>query len=343
MLLLALALAAAPATTPATLKLGIAQPYGQTSATQAKAQLEPYLTKKLKTQVTVVVLPTYDELSAALATGTVDLAWITPVAYAQAVEQNGSVTALMRALRNVTSGDLSYRGVLIVKKGSPLKSVSALKGTKVAWVSKSSASGYVFPRQFLKSSGYDPATFFGGEALLGDHPSVCRAVLEGKADVGATFGSAHPDPGWHAPAPVPEVAPKQVEPEKSGGRGDGGAHPGGRDGGHAVASVPDAGPALPPVVLVADGCANAGGADAFDVVAQSGVIPSEALAARPNLRDDVKVDKVIQTFARMTDDADGKKLLKDVFAIDGWGIAVDGDYDTVNETLHPKSGKAKGK
>src|SRR5687767_14271129 len=76
--------------------MGISQPYGPEQAAKAKTLIEPYLSRELKTTVTVQVFPSYDELSAALAEGKVDLAWITPLAFVQASDKNADVTALSK-------------------------------------------------------------------------------------------------------------------------------------------------------------------------------------------------------------------------------------------------------
>lgn len=294
---LAVALAAdkpAPAAAPAAaaakpLSFGISQPYGPEQAQKAKALIEPYLSKQLSTTVTVTVFPSYDELSVALSDGKVDLAWITPLAFVQAADRNADVTALSKAMRQ-GGGGLFYRAVFIMKKGAAPSTLAELKGKKVAWVSKSSTSGYLFPRELLKKSGFDADTFFSGETMAGDHPGVCKAVKSGAADVGATFAA---DPGEGKPAR-------------------------------------------------ADGCADLGSPDDFKVVVATGPIPNEVLAVRPDFAFDRKrVNTIIQTFGRMVNNDDGKKLLKEAFRVDGWGIAVDGDFDPVIDLVRGKNKKAK--
>lgn len=266
------------------LTFGMGEPYGPEHSQKAKAALEPYLTKALGSAVTVQVFSSSDELKDALADGKIDFAWITPLAFVQAVQKNPDVTAVSKAMR-AGGGSLFYRSVFIMKKDATAASVMDLKGKKVAWVSKGSTSGYLFPRELVRQAGGDPATFFASETFAGDHPSVCKAVRDGAAEVGATFAT-------------------------------------------------DA------EVLKADGCTDAGPIDDFKVVASSGKIPNEVIALRPYFAEN-RVNDIMATFGRMTISPEGKTLLKDVFRADGWGAAVDGDFDPVLELFKMKDAKPK--
>ncbi len=261
------------------LKFGISPAYGADAAAKTKALIEPYLTKALGSQVTVVVLPGYEELSNALAKGEVDLAWITPLAFVRASQQNAYVQALSKAMR---SGDdsLSYRAVFFVKKDSGAKALGDLKGKKVAWVNKMSTSGYLFPRELLAKEGHDADKFFASETFAGDHPAACKAVREGKADVGATFAS-------------------------------------GAD------------------ALTANGCEDAGPIDDFKVVASTPNLPNEVIAASSDFPSP-RINDVLGAFGRMGKTDDGKKLLKEAFRCNGWGVAVEGDFAPVLDLLRAK-------
>jgi phosphonate transport system substrate-binding protein len=168
----------------APITLGIGKPNGDKLARKAKAELEPYLSKVMKRPVKVEILPDYDALSAALADGKVDIAWITPLAFVHAAQRRADVTAIAKAMR---AGKLFYRAAFVVRLDSPARSLADLAGKKVAYVSKSSSSGYLFPRALLSSQGKDPDRFFREAIFTGDHPGVCQAVRTGKAEVGATF------------------------------------------------------------------------------------------------------------------------------------------------------------
>lgn len=262
------------------LTFGISQPYGAEAAEKVPALVEPYLSKGFKGPVKVVRFDTSEELADALAAGKVDLAWIPPLAFVRAQQKNANVAALSKAMRQ---GSLFYRAVLFTKAGSPLTSLGSLKGKKVAFVSKSSTSGYLFAREVLTSAGEKPDGFFGDELFAGDHLAVCKAVREGKVDVGATFGNE-------------PAAGKEVE---------------------------------------ASGCIDSPPVSDFKVVASTGNVPNEVIAAR-DFFPPTRVNDVIATFGRMDGSPEGKKVLE-AFRADGWGVAVEGDFTQVLQLLKPKT------
>lgn len=265
----------------APLSLGIGKPNGDKLARKAKADLEPYLSRVLKRPVKVEILPDYDALSAALADGKVDIAWITPLAFVHAAQRRADVAAIAKALRG---GKLFYRAAFVVRSDSPVRSLADLAGKKVAYVSKSSSSGYLFPRAVLSSQGKDPDRFFREAIFTGDHPGVCQAVRTGKAEVGATFSDE----------PVKGKKPQ------------------------------------------VDGCADSPPMGDFRIVAASGPIPNDVIGARPEF-DDRLVTPVLGAFGGMARTDEGRRILKDVFHADAWGVAVDGDFKAIYEVMGVKS------
>lgn len=124
-----------------------------------------------------------EHLAAAFDGDEVDLVWSSP-----------TLALLSPALRDgvpvanaVRQGTAAYHGVLFVARTSTFPSVLALRGARAAWVSPSSAAGYLFPRIALASSGVELEGFFAEESFLGSHGAVAEAVACGDADVGATF------------------------------------------------------------------------------------------------------------------------------------------------------------
>jgi phosphate/phosphite/phosphonate ABC transporter binding protein len=265
----------------APITLGIGKPNGDKLAHKAKADLEPYLSKALKRPVTVEILPDYDALSTALADGKVDLAWITPLSFVHAAQRRADVTAIAKAMR---AGKLFYRAAFVVRSDSPLRTLADLAGKKVAYVSRSSSSGYLFPRALLTSQGKDPDRFFRETIFTGDHPGVCQAVRTGKANAGATFSD---------------------EPPKG-----------------KTAQV--------------DGCADSPPMSDFRIVASSGPIPNDVIAARPDF-DERLVTPVLGALGGMARTEEGRRVLKGVFHADAWGVAVEGDFKAIYEVMGVRS------
>jgi ABC-type phosphate/phosphonate transport system substrate-binding protein len=86
------------------------------------------------------------------------------------------------------AGTSGYQSVLVVRGTSRIHMLDGLRGASAAWVDPLSASGYVLPRIQLAALGIDPRDLFGEERFYGSHGAAVKAVLDGHADVAATFG-----------------------------------------------------------------------------------------------------------------------------------------------------------
>jgi len=190
---------------PAAITFGISAPYSQQSAEESGKALAGYLGSALKRTVTPKIFATYDELTAALAKGEIDLAWITPLSYVQA-SKDAQVTPVAKALRK----GMFYRAAIFVRANATAKELKDLKGQSIVWVEKSSGSGYLFPRGQILKSGLKLDGFFGEETFAGDHTAVCKAVLDGKAVAGATFAAESPASDSEAPSGCTETLGKEV-------------------------------------------------------------------------------------------------------------------------------------
>lgn len=133
------------------------------------------------------VFPDQEALALAVSKGEVDLALMGPLAYLR-VDPKAKAQLLFRTVRQ---GKSTYRSVLFAAPTSKITSLDALKKSKtplkVAWVETSSATGYVIPKALLLQAGINPAQAFEVQDFLGSHDAVCKAVLEGKYELGATF------------------------------------------------------------------------------------------------------------------------------------------------------------
>lgn len=134
-----------------------------------------------------------EALALALSKGEVDVALMGPLGYVR-LDPKVKTQLLFRTVRN---GKGTYRSVLFAPPSSKLTSLELLKKSKtplkVAWVETSSATGYVIAKATLLNAGINPAQAFEVQDFLGSHDAVCKAVLEGKYDVGATFSDNAPN------------------------------------------------------------------------------------------------------------------------------------------------------
>lgn len=182
------------------------------SEASTRAPLEA-LCQSLSERLGMVLYPqvvrSYGALSAQLAAGGVDIAWIPPLVAAEL--KRTSVVRLLATVRREGPG--VYHSVLFTRAASGVETLSDFQGHSMGWVDRSSAGGYVVPRLWLEHNGITPADCFSRETFLRTHPNVARAVLRGEVDIGATFAVLEPrsrrivDAGWFG---VEEASTAQV-------------------------------------------------------------------------------------------------------------------------------------
>lgn len=125
----------------------------------------------------------YADLLAELHWGTLHLAWLPPMIALRAVAR-GSALPVVAPVR----GDSAwYWSALFTRDDGAIRDIADLKHARVAWVDHMSSAGYLVIRASLRAQGVDLGTAFGAESFEGTHDAVTQAVLEGRADVGATF------------------------------------------------------------------------------------------------------------------------------------------------------------
>lgn len=165
---------------------------------EAKAKpLEKLLSDKLGIPVKVSVSTSYNTIIEAMASKQVDIGFLPPSAYVLAKEKNAA-EILLQAQRygikqptgeNTTELVNSYRAMIVVKKGSSIKSLADLKGKKIAWQDVTSSAGYIWPAAEMKKAGVDPEKDVQGIRVKG-HDKGVLAVLNGDVDAAAVFEDA---------------------------------------------------------------------------------------------------------------------------------------------------------
>lgn len=143
------------------------------------------LQRKTSVAIKPLVLRSYDKLLDGMQGGEVQVAWAPPLV---AIDLEREDAAKIR-LCSRRAGKADYSCALFVRKASGIESLADLKGKRAAWVAKESSAGYVVPRLKLLAEGLDPDTLFVEQTMRRTHEAVVRVVMNGEADVGATFAS----------------------------------------------------------------------------------------------------------------------------------------------------------
>jgi phosphate/phosphite/phosphonate ABC transporter binding protein len=128
----------------------------------------------------------YGDLRTQIENGQVDIGSFSPFAYVDA-QRGGKIRIIAQS---ILDGAATYRGLIVARKDSGIKSIADLEGKRFAFVDPKSASGYVYPRAMLIEKGVNPERYFKETIFAGSHDNVIAAVLDGRVDAGAIYDGA---------------------------------------------------------------------------------------------------------------------------------------------------------
>jgi phosphonate transport system substrate-binding protein len=148
--------------------------------------MREYLSKELGVSVKWREATDYAGVIEALKAKKIELAWFGPASFARAwIVTKGKAVPLAAEVDR--DGGLGYYGVIIVKTGSPYKTLDDLKGKNFGFADPNSTSGHQAPRFFLTEQGYNPDEFFGKTAFSGSHENSVKMLYDGQFDAVATW------------------------------------------------------------------------------------------------------------------------------------------------------------
>ena len=146
-----------------------------------------YLAEKIGVKaVRLQTAPDYSSILKKLVAGEIDIAWMASMSAVEA-RNNPEVEMLCKPVRY---GTTSYRGIVLARQDSGIRTLKDLKNKKFAWVDKESASAYLFPKAMMLEANIDPDRDFAEVDTLGKHDNVVYNVLLGKYDAGACYDDA---------------------------------------------------------------------------------------------------------------------------------------------------------
>jgi len=140
--------------------------------------------------VKLMMAADYAGVIQAFAARQVELAYMSPAAYASAwMQSDGDVVPVLTTEEK--DGTTYYVAVLYTRVDSGIASLEQMRGKSLAWADPNSASGYLIPRAEFRAGGIDPEAgkYFSRTGFAGGHEQAVVAVLNRQYDAGVTWTS----------------------------------------------------------------------------------------------------------------------------------------------------------
>lgn len=182
------------------------QPYLPAAELELRfSPLVDYLSAVLGRPVELRIALSYAQHLNWLSRDAVDFSFVGPASYIDLVRRYGERPLLGRL---EIAGQPSFEGTIFVRTDSPLRSLTELRGSLMAFGDEYSTMGYLVPRELMGQAGvtlYDLA----GYRFLGNQRNVALGVLAGDYQAGAARSdifAAYQSRGLRALAASPRVS-----------------------------------------------------------------------------------------------------------------------------------------
>ncbi len=137
--------------------------------------LTEYLSQALGTPVVLTLSPNMPDAIKNVATGAVDISYLTPVAYLEAHKRS----KVRLVAKTVTKGKSSFKLMIVVRDNSPIKTVADLKGKSFAFGDQAA----ILQRAVVVGAGM-PLEQLGDYKFIGHYDNIARGVHSGDFDAG---------------------------------------------------------------------------------------------------------------------------------------------------------------
>lgn len=144
--------------------------------------LASYLSEKAGVKIRLTILSRYGDVVERFALRGMDGAFLNSLGAAMAITKLGVEPVARRVNLDGTS---TIHGYIFVRTDSNINSVKDMKGKRIAFVDRATASGYLFAIAFLRENGIsDIDKYFAEYFFTGSHDSAIYSVLDNRADIG---------------------------------------------------------------------------------------------------------------------------------------------------------------
>ena len=165
-----------------TILIGLVPEEGIFSNAARYRQLVRYLSRRTGYDIRITVFPHYQDVVESFAAKKIDAAFFGSYTYVLAHER---VQAQVIARPQWRDGSSTYRGLLIVRRDSGIRSVEDMRGKRFVFVDRDTTAGYVLPLAYFRRHGVDYRSWFRETYFAGTHADAVLDVLNREADAGA--------------------------------------------------------------------------------------------------------------------------------------------------------------
>ncbi len=145
--------------------------------------LASYLSEKSGVRIRLTILSRYGDIVERFVSRGMDGAFFDSLTGVMAVTKLG-VEPVARPVN--LDGTSTVRSYIFVRADSRINSVSDMKGKRIVFVDRATATGYLFVIAFLQEKGIsDINKYFGEYFFTGSHDSAIYSVLDNRADIGS--------------------------------------------------------------------------------------------------------------------------------------------------------------
>ena len=169
---------------PEKITFGVIPVAGSTSMKENFGPLTDYLSKSLGIKVEMKLAGDYTGVITGMQHKHIDVAYLGPKSYVEAAKRANAEALVVEV--DGESGLPGYRGTIITKKGSGLKSLADLKGKTWAFTSSQSTSGTLVPTVMFSKAGINPQEYFSKVVYSGGHEASILTVKAGRIDAAST-------------------------------------------------------------------------------------------------------------------------------------------------------------
>ncbi len=151
-----------------------------------KADLKPlidYLSKSIDRPIEIKIIDNYESFANSLASGEVDVAVMSAFNYVTTKEKLNSLKLLATP---ITRRGSSYGAYILARADSEIRELKDFKGRVFCYPSKTSSSGYVYPRAAFRKAGIDIDHDMRAR-LVPDHNASLKALLHGGCDGASVY------------------------------------------------------------------------------------------------------------------------------------------------------------